>query len=228
MGEPSKAPKGPQIRWQSGWIAASVAVVVGVLYISLGAFFKPEADHRRGPSGESWTPAANSGGAVAAESQGAGPELHVIPPLTPPSASPAAPDAAFVDASGKSVQLKDFRGKVVLVNFWATWCGPCRVEMPALAKLQAAYSGRDVVVLPISIDSPRASDKAKAFIAANAPLSFHQDPTYSLPPAMTPPVVGVPASFLLDRQGRVRARIDGDADWTGANAKDRLDHLLAE
>jgi thiol-disulfide isomerase/thioredoxin len=120
------------------------------------------------------------------------------------------------------------KGRVVVINFWATWCEPCKAEMPALAALQAKYAGKDLVILPLSIDSETARNKARAFIGQNAPLKIYRDPDYALPPAFSPPVMGVPASFFIDRQGRVRGQVNGDADWTGAAAKAAIDQLLAE
>ena len=100
--------------------------------------------------------------------------------------------------------------------------------MPALAALQAKYAGKDLVIIPLSIDSETAKDKARAFIGQNAPLKLYRDPDYVLPPAFSPPVMGVPASFFIDRQGRVRGQVNGDADWTGAAAQGAIDQLLAE
>ena len=154
--------------------------------------------------------------------------MHVIPALTPKDKAAAAPSVAFKDADDKPVTLSAFKGKVVLVNLWATWCAPCKAEMPALAALQARYAGKDLVIVPLSIDSETARDKARAFIGQNAPLKLYRDPDYVLPPAFSPPVMGVPASFFIDRQGRVRGQVNGDADWTGAAAKSAIDQLLAE
>ena len=237
MREPSREAGGTARMKRVGLVllAGGAIGAASLLYITLGGFFKPQPIHGRGPAGESWVvqngqPAlppfsSDSGEARAADAAAV---LHVIPNLAPAAGAKIAPDVPFVDADGKPVNLSAYRGKVVLVNLWATWCAPCKAEMPELAKLQAKAGSRDFVVLPISIDSKRATDKAKAFIAQNAPLTFHQDAEYALPPALDPPVEGVPASFFLDRKGRVRARISGDADWTGVPARALIDKLLAE
>ena len=138
------------------------------------------------------------------------------------------PDGVFVTPDGASHRLDAFKGRGMVVNMWATWCAPCKAEMPALAALQAKYAGKDLVIIPLSIDSETAKDKARAFIGQNAPLKLYRDPDYVLPPAFSPPVMGVPASFFIDRQGRVRGQVNGDADWTGAAAQGAIDQLLAE
>ncbi|MEE2930370.1 MAG: redoxin domain-containing protein, partial [Pseudomonadota bacterium] len=72
-----------------------------------------------------------------------------------------APSAAFVDADGNNIRLQDFEGQTLLINFWATWCGPCEREMPSLAALQTARGDADFKVIAISVDSPEDIDYAK-------------------------------------------------------------------
>jgi hypothetical protein len=71
------------------------------------------------------------------------------------------------------VRVADYAGDVLVVNLWATWCPPCKTEMPSLARLQAAYPEQRVRVIAVSIDGERKLNEARAFIAANAPLTFH-------------------------------------------------------
>jgi len=80
--------------------------------------------------------------------------------ILPAEAAPA-PVTSFLDAEGKPVRIGDFRGKVVVVNLWATWCAPCILEMPTLAKLAASGKDRDLVVLAVSIDRDKDADKAR-------------------------------------------------------------------
>jgi thiol-disulfide isomerase/thioredoxin len=114
------------------------------------------------------------------------------------------------------------------VNLWATWCGPCKIEMPQLAKLAAAYDGKPVQIVEISIDKPEALAEAKAFIAQNAPLAFYNDPAAKLPWALKPAAAGMPTTVIYGKDGFERGRISGEADWAGAGAKSVIDKILAE
>ncbi len=145
----------------------------------------------------------------------------------PLEAAPA-PVSSFQDSEGKLHRIADFRGKVTVVNVWATWCGPCVIEMPTLASLAKAYEGKDVVVVPVSIDSDDKTDQAKAFIAKNAPLTYYHDPKKALPFEFKPPAVGMPTTVIYGKDGVEKARISGEADWSGPQAKALIDHLLAE
>ncbi|MGH6909723.1 MAG: TlpA family protein disulfide reductase, partial [Phenylobacterium sp.] len=100
-------------------------------------------------------------------------EHSVAAKLEHPSDGALPPDYTFYDGSGKAMKIADFKGKVLVVNLWATWCGPCKIEMPQLATLQAAYDGKPVQVVAISIDKAEALTEAKAFIASKAPLTFY-------------------------------------------------------
>jgi thiol-disulfide isomerase/thioredoxin len=148
--------------------------------------------------------------------------------LTIPAEATVAPVQSFVDAAGKPTRIADFKGKVAVVNLWATWCAPCVIEMPTLAKLAAEYQGKPVAVVAVSIDRPQDTDKAKAFIAQHAPLAFYQDPKMSMPFAMKPPAVGMPTTIIYGPDGLERGRISGEADWSGKDAKALIDKLLAE
>jgi thiol-disulfide isomerase/thioredoxin len=146
--------------------------------------------------------------------------------LTTAYAGAAMPDTPILDASGKTVTLASLKGKPLIVNMWATWCAPCRKEMPALAKLQAAY-GDKVLIVPVSMDKAPEREKARAFIAANAPLGFYEDEALAMPYAVAPPVEGFPTTFLYDASGKEVARIPYDHDWSGPDAHGVIDALLA-
>jgi len=98
---------------------------------------------------------------------------------TPTEPTPA-PDFVFNGPDGKPMKIADLKGKVVVLNLWATWCGPCKVEMPTLAKLAGSYAGKPVEVVAVSIDGPDAATKAAMFISQNSPLKFYHDPTMKL------------------------------------------------
>lgn len=114
---------------------------------------------------------------------------------------PANFDFALKDLDGKSVSLSSFKGKVVLLNFWATWCGPCKAEIPGFVELQEKYQ-KDLVIVGLSVDDP--ADKAKAFAAEykmNYPILLGEgredvQDAYG-------PIWGIPASFLISKDGTV-------------------------
>jgi len=135
------------------------------------------------------------------------------------------PDFALKDATGATVKLSDYKGKVVLLNFWATWCGPCKVEMPTLAKLQAAYEGKPVEVMAVSIDTPEDAGKATLFIAQNSPLKFYIDREMKLPFKLKAP--GTPTTVIYGKDGMEVGRVAGDANWTSPEAKALIDKALA-
>jgi thiol-disulfide isomerase/thioredoxin len=148
--------------------------------------------------------------------------------LVMPAEATLAPTRVFYDATGKPVRAADFKGKVLVLNLWATWCPPCIAEMPTLAKLAAAYAGKPVVVIPVSVDTPADADKAKAFIARYPPLGFYGDPEMKLPFALKPQASGMPTTLLYGEDGLERARLSGGADWSGADARAVIDRVLAD
>ena len=140
----------------------------------------------------------------------------------------AAPDLPFVDADGKERHFTDFEGKVTVVNLWATWCAPCKIEMPTLAALAKRYEAdSDVAIVVISMDTDRAQDAAKAFIAEHAPLAYYADPKFRM--AFEFPGKGaMPQTVILDRKGQVRAVKIGEADWNGPEAVALIEALRKE
>jgi thiol-disulfide isomerase/thioredoxin len=136
-----------------------------------------------------------------------------------------APGTPFTDAAGRTHTLAEFRGKAVIVNLWATWCGPCVAEMPTLARLAAASAGRQVAVVPISLDRDEDRANAQAFIAKRPPLPFYAEPKYALAFAFTPPAQGLPTTVLIDAGGNVRGRVSGGADWSGPDARKVVEAL---
>lgn len=138
---------------------------------------------------------------------------------------PAQPDLKFMGADGKPASLADFHGKAVLVNLWATWCPPCKAEMPTLAKLAGSVDPDRIVVAAISMDNEAKSADAKAFIAGlgEEKLAFYQDPTSKLAFALQAP--GLPVTILYDPAGKEVARLAGAADWASPEAKALLESL---
>ena len=147
--------------------------------------------------------------------------------LTLPADAGAAPATSFLDSDGKQVRLADFKGKVVVLNIWATWCGPCILEMPTLAKLATHYQGQPVAVVAVALDGERDADKAKAFIAKHAPLTFYRDPKLKLPYDLKPASAVMPTTVIFGKDGFEKGRVQGPADWSGKEAHAVIDRLLA-
>jgi thiol-disulfide isomerase/thioredoxin len=126
-------------------------------------------------------------------------------------------DITFVDADGAAKSLSDWRGKVVLLNVWATWCVPCREEMPMLDKLEAELGGKDFQVVAVNIDRGGA-EKPKAFLAETGVthLALYTDPPGKLFSKVK--AVGMPTTLLIDREGREIGRLVGPADWDSPEA----------
>jgi thiol-disulfide isomerase/thioredoxin len=147
--------------------------------------------------------------------------------FTRPGQPTLPPDHVFYDASGKAMKIADLKGKVVVMNIWATWCAPCRTEMPTLAKLQAAYKGQPVEVVPVSIDSVDDAAKATLFIAQNEPLKFYHDRQMKLPFKLVPAAPGAPTTVIYGKDGMEVGRVAGEADWAGPEVRAVIDQALA-
>jgi thiol-disulfide isomerase/thioredoxin len=129
----------------------------------------------------------------------------------------ALPDIAFKDGKGNPVTLADWRGRVVLINLWATWCAPCRREMPALDRLQVKLGGDDFEVVAISVDRKGAEASAKFLSETGAEnLALYVDETFKVARDLKAP--GLPVTILVDRQGREIGRLTGPAEWDTADA----------
>jgi thiol-disulfide isomerase/thioredoxin len=122
------------------------------------------------------------------------------------------PEIRFADERGHEVSLADFRGRVVLLNLWATWCVPCRAEMPSLDRLQALLGGEGFQVVALSIDR-QGVEPVKRFYRELGleKLAIYVDPPGKSSRALAAP--GVPMTVLLDRNGREVARKMGAAEW---------------
>lgn len=126
-------------------------------------------------------------------------------------------DIAFTDENGRQRLLSQWRGRVVLVNLWATWCAPCRREMPQLAKLQTMLGSDDFEVVAISVDRKGAKASAKFLVEAKATaLRLYVDPSAQVLARIK--AVGLPTTLLIDRAGRVIGRLVGPAEWASDDA----------
>jgi thiol-disulfide isomerase/thioredoxin len=138
-------------------------------------------------------------------------------------------ELAFTGPDGKPMTLAAFKGKVALVNLWATWCVPCRQEMPALDRLQAALGGDDFTVVPVSIDLGDPSRPAaflKTVGATNLPL--YTDPTMKIFESLKKRglAIGLPVTLLLDRNGCRIGHINGPAEWDSEDGKRLIEAAL--
>ena len=125
----------------------------------------------------------------------------------------AAPDAAFIDAEGKTVKLADFRGRYVLLNLWATWCGPCITELPELAKLNAELPQDRMTVVPIDMLEKVEAEKLSAFLAMHdaGGLPVYMDREFSVQRGFA--ANELPLTILIDAEGRVVAKAAGAQKW---------------
>jgi len=136
-----------------------------------------------------------------------------------------APDFSVKSIEGKQIKLSEFKGKVVLLNFWATWCPPCRAEMPSIETLYQKYKTKATFqILAVSVQEE--PSVVKTFLAQNP---------YSFPIALDPNgeaaqlygIRGIPTTFIIDRKGTLQGALVGGKDWTTPQVYDLIDALLA-
>ncbi len=150
-----------------------------------------------------------------------GATLALVPPLAAsdapqkfaihPEPKPV-PEIQFLDSEGKGLTLADFRGKLILLNIWATWCQPCRQEMPMLDRLQVELGGPDFQVLALSIDRGGFETITKFYGEVSVKhLAMYLDS--STEAASTLGAVGLPTTLLIDRDGPEIGRLIGPAEW---------------
>jgi cytochrome c biogenesis protein CcmG, thiol:disulfide interchange protein DsbE len=135
-----------------------------------------------------------------------------------------APGFALPDAKGSVVALESLRGKVVYVDFWASWCGPCRRSFPWMNEMQQKYGGKGLAIVAVNVDKRRAdADKFLAQLPATFPVLF--DEAGTSPAAFG--VKGMPSSYLIDARGNVVSVERGFVDANGVELENRIKSLLA-
>ncbi len=142
-----------------------------------------------------------------------------------------APDFTLKDLEGKDVSLSSFSGKVVFLNFWASWCGPCLKEMPALATMTRILADRkDVVVVTVSADDAvnDAVVALKSTLQEERPFVTLFDPGGKAIAAGKYGTNQFPESYLIDKHGVIRARFDGGRDWSDATVIEFIDQLRSD
>jgi peroxiredoxin len=133
-----------------------------------------------------------------------------------------APDFSLINFKGNRVSLKDYRGQVILINFWATWCVPCRIEMPSLEKLYRRFRSQGFTVLAVSIDK---AGGVKEFVDERN-LSFpiladKEGKAEELYHSHT-----IPITYVIGRSGHVTAKVDGAKNWSSAETIEAIEYLL--
>ncbi|MEM7241294.1 MAG: TlpA disulfide reductase family protein [Pseudomonadota bacterium] len=134
-------------------------------------------------------------------------------------------ETPFEDVDGNPITLADYAGKTVLLNFWATWCGPCRAEMPSLDALNQEFGGEDFEVITVSSGRNPPPAVAQFFKEAGIEtLPKHADPTTKFSRSMA--VLGLPVTVVLDENGQEIARLQGEAEWNDEDAHVMLKALM--
>jgi len=157
--------------------------------------------------------------AVAAMREGDMKKLNFHPELRKVS------EKTFDAENGTKMTLADYEGQYVLLNFWATWCAPCRKEMPMLSDLQAKFGGDDFQVVTLATGRNALPAMKKFFDEIGVDnLPLHRDPQSAVARDMA--VLGLPVTALIDKNGNEIARLTGDADWSSDNAKAILRNVI--
>ena len=144
-------------------------------------------------------------------------------PLHPPI---PAPPVHFSDPGKGELDLTAFKGRFILLNLWATWCGPCLEEMPSLMKLKQAREGTDLRVVNIAEDRS-GPEAVKAFLSKHGfdTLDHYVDPDLAVGTALG--LNGMPTTYLIDPRGRIVGRLEGKADWNSAGARALIEWYLS-
>jgi peroxiredoxin len=145
--------------------------------------------------------------------------------MTPVADRPAAPDFALKDMDGKPHRLSDLRGKVVLVNFWATWCPPCRREMPSMQRAHDALKGHDFVMLAVNVGEDVETIFGFTF-ATGVELTFPILLDRDAQVIKAWPVIALPTSFVVDPQGRIAYRAVGGREWDDPELLKKIRELM--
>jgi peroxiredoxin len=136
-----------------------------------------------------------------------------------------APDFTATDvATGQPTSLAAYRGKIVLLNVWATWCYPCRVEMPSMERLHQRFAGTDLRVVAVSVD--RGDQRIVRDYAREAGLSFDILHDQAGEIQRIYQTAGVPESFVIDREGRIVKKVVGAAEWDGPATESLMRRLV--
>ena len=207
MSENSNPPGAPRSSTTAVVAMAVVAALVGFAAV-YGTLGRPD---NTGISGATPAPAENE--AAGTRRRAAGMPAFVFKKAPEPLA-----DVNFVDGTGAPKTLKDFHGKIVLLNLWATWCAPCREEMPSLDRLQQELGSDRFEVVALAVDRTGLEAARKFLDGINVKsLKLYADPTTRSGSALK--AIGMPTTILIDAEGREIGRLPGPAEWDSAEAK---------
>ena len=152
--------------------------------------------------------------------------------LSPVGIGVRAPDFSVMtlDSVAKKKSLDDYRGDVVMINIWATWCAPCRIEMPSIESLHRAYAGKGLKIIAISVDEPGSDEQIRSFVKRYG-LSFevlHDNGGQAGEVSRDYQTTGYPETVIIGRDGIIRKKLLGAHDWNSAENRALIDRLLAE
>ena len=140
------------------------------------------------------------------------------------NSQPMAPDFDLPDIGGEKHRLSEFRGDVILVNFWASWCAPCRAEMPSLERLKQTVGDSDFKIMAINIGESK-QEISRFYFSVSPPLSFKLLMDSDMSASQYWPMRGLPMTFLVDRAGRVTHVSQGAQRWDTKNVRDVIRQL---
>ena len=203
------------------------APVIAVAAIAVAATAGLAVLYGKGASGKDEAALCPNAGAIA---ERLAPLAHgEVAALTVEKRPKPATDIAFAGPDAKRLTLADFRGRNVLLNLWATWCIPCRAEMPALDRLQAKFGGPDFQVVAVNIDTVRL-DRPKAFFVDTRVknLNLYTDPSADSFEALkvAGKALGLPTSLLIDKEGCEIGVMAGPAAWDSPDGEAAISALL--
>ena len=143
-----------------------------------------------------------------------------------PDINTPAPAFRLLDLEGRAHSLDHYKGKVVFLNFWATWCGPCKVEMPAMEALYQSFRSRGLEILAVSVDQQGAAVTRPFKEAMGLSFPILHDSTYQV--GLTYGARTLPMTYVIDRRGIIRQRVFGARDWNSPKARELMSELLEE
>ena len=235
-------PKPPPPQRSFLFVAKAALITIGAsvafLYVigSMGGKKPPAGavDEGAGPGGQVEQSAAPADDAACAASAKIAADVkdlargEVAAMIIAPKPQPM-PDYAFDGPDGAPVSLASFKGKTTLLNIWATWCVPCRAEMPALDRLQEAFAGQNFQVVAVNVDTTRL-ERAKAFLAETGvkSLTYYGDPKANIFYEMkqSGKALGLPTTALIGPDGCQIGLMNGPAAWDSADAKALISRAL--
>jgi thiol-disulfide isomerase/thioredoxin len=203
-----------------GWVLLGIAAIAGILAGTLAVYVRGSGDSNGAAVAVNCADALATAKRLAPLASG---ELAAFKPADKPQRFD---DLAFKAPDGSDTSLAAFAGRVVLVNLWATWCVPCRAEMPALDRLQAAKGSAAFTIVPVNVDVTNPA-RAKAFLSdiGVTKLAFYSDPTFGVFNKLKERglALGLPTTLLVDGKGCRLGTVEGPAAWDSNEAKALID-----